>query len=132
MERANIRMCPASTGKRSTATGLALLDRRVRLLPAAAGCGAPSCSLRASRAAESIGVLNRHRRHITSRRESQHLPVERELGIGHLDDGLGLAKAVLLACEGEIRQRDAVGAESLRHRFRLSGWDHGVLEALEE
>src|SRR4051794_18253603 len=121
MERANIRMCPASTGNRSTATGLALLDCHVhqrRPRPAAAaGCEAPSCSLRAPRASESIGVLNRYRRHITRGCEPQDLPVERELGIGHLHDGLGLPKTVLLALEGEVRQRDAIGAQSLSHRL---------------
>ena len=64
--------------------------------------------------------------------EAEHPAEEGQLGFVDRADGLGPAKAVLLAREGVVLDRQSLGAQGLDQSFGLVGRHHLVVQSLEE
>src|SRR3990170_1039447 len=76
-------------------------------------------------------VLDLELRHVVSWFEAENLSIERELCLERADDVLGLAEAVPLALEEEIRVRDAAFPQGTNDELGLRRRHHLVVGALE-
>src|SRR4029077_17844333 len=73
-----------------------------------------------------------HRLYGISQFELEDFGVKVKLRLEHALDILGLAKAVLLAFESQISDRQAFRTHGFHHFFGLIGWDDFILQTLEE
>src|SRR2546428_6988462 len=103
--------CPARSEPASGAHGPALREASLRAEPR----GSSLRMTRSSRGGHSGKVLDIDRGDVLGEREAEHARVEVELGFERALDGFGLAEAVLLAFEGEVRDRQVLGAQHFDH-----------------
>jgi hypothetical protein len=68
--------------------------------------------------------LDHEVRQRVGRREAEHAAIERKLGAEHRPGGVSPAKAVLLAFEDEVGDRQALAAQSLDHELRQQTLSH--------
>src|SRR5262245_32228159 len=80
----------------------------------------------------STKIIDVHRRDRIRWNESEDSPVEEQLGFEAADDGFGLPESVLLAFEGQQRDRKSLATDRVGHHLGLIGRHGFVVEALKE
>src|SRR5437870_4158529 len=94
--------------------------------------GSTLTACRVSSVGNSFEVLDLNRLELVRGLEAEDLSEEREMRLQRAFDVLGLAEAVALSLEGDVRVRDAASGKRRHDHLGLGGQDDLVVEPLQE